>query len=272
MSKLPKDPLDPKIKHVQKFYDQGGEWDRKDRHPVEFAVTERILGEYLPPVPAKILDMGGGPGRYAFHLVQLGYAVTLADLSPANIDFAISKSEELNLSLENILVHDATKPIPFQHNYFDAVLLMGPLYHLTTYEQRLAALRNALNVLKSGGILFTAFITMFGALRSIVLNAPNQLPAEWRTMKNGLNDANLGFTEAYFARVNEIEALMTEAGCQYVEMIGCEGFSVIAEQSFVETEMDDDVWQHWVDLNLEFGRHRTALEASDHILYVARKP
>ena len=272
MSKLLKGYLDPKISRVQEFYDQGGEWDRKDRHPVEFAVTERILGEYLPSPPARLLDMGGGPGRYAFHLQQKGYAVTLADLSSANIAFAQAKSQELKVSLENYLVHDATQPIPFEQNTFDAVLLMGPLYHLTTHELRLTAVQNALDVLKPGGVLFAAFITMFGALRSIVLGAPNQLPAEWRTMKDGLNDANLGFTEAYFARVNEIESLMEEAGCEFVEMIGCEGFSVIAEQSFVETQMDDDVWQQWVDLNLEFGRHRTAVEASDHILYVARKP
>jgi SAM-dependent methyltransferase len=169
-------------------------------------------------------------------------------------------------------VHDATQPLPLSDNYFDAVLLMGPLYHLATHEQRLIAVNNAIHVLKHGGILFAAFITLFGALRSIVQGAPNQLAAEWRTMKDGHNDPALGFTEAYFARVPEIESLMKEAKCSLVEMIGCEGFSAIVEQNFIDTEMAGDTWQHWVDLNLEFGRHYTAIEGSDHILYVARKP
>lgn len=266
--------LDPKIKHVQTFYDAGVkmEWSRMDRHPVEFAVTKRILKEYLPSPPAKILDLGGGPGRYALDLTKQGYQVTLADLSPTNIAFAEEKSKQLNLPLAKTLVHEATKPLPFEENQFDSVLLMGPLYHLTTYEQRLAAVRNALHVLKPGGMLFAAFITKFGALRSIVQGAPNQLAAEWRAMKDGLNDADLGFTEAYFALVPEVEALMKESGCGFIEIIGCEGFSVLIEQSFIDTEMEEDTWQHWVDLSLEFGRHRTALEASDHILYVARKP
>lgn len=266
--------LAPKIKRVQTFYDAGveAEWSRIDRHPVEFAVTNRVLKEYLPSPTAKILDFGGGPGRYALDLTKQGYQVTLADLSPANIAFAEEKSKQLNLPLAKTLVHDATKPLPFRENEFDAVLLMGPLYHLTTYEQRLAAVRNSLHVLKPGGMLFAAFITMLGALRSIVQGAPNQLTEEWRTMKDGLNDPSLGFTEAYFALVPEIEALMKESGCESIEMIGCEGFSVNVEQSFIDTDMEEVTWQHWVDLNLEFGRHPTAVEASDHILYVARKP
>lgn len=264
----------PRIQRVQAFYDASPEmeWQRLDQHPVEFALTRRILSEYLPPAPAAILDLGGGPGRYAFELAQQGYQVTLADLSPGNIELAKVKSEELNLPLDEMIVQDATQALPYDANSFDAVLLMGPLYHITTHDQRLAALRHALHVLKPGGVLFCAFITMIGALRAIIINDPNQLEIEWLTMKNGLNSVDLGFTEAYFARIPEIEALMDAAGCQFIEMVGCEGFSVIVEKSFLETEMDEHTWQHWVDLNLEFGRHTTALEASDHILYVARKP
>ena len=265
--------LDPKVKRVQDFYDASAlmEWERMDRHPVEFAVTQRILADHLPTSPAKILDLGGGPGRYSFELVKQGYQVTLADLSPGNIAFAKEKSTELNLSLDEMIVQDAAQALPYAQDSFDAVLLLGPLYHLTTHEQRLAAVRHALHVLKPGGVLFSAFITMMGALRAIVVNDPSQLEIEWMTMKDGLNSADIGFTEAYFARVPEIEALMQEAGCELVEMVGCEGFSVLIEENFLNTEMDEATWQHWVDLNLEFGRHRTALEAADHILYVARK-
>ncbi|MEE4194569.1 MAG: class I SAM-dependent methyltransferase [Anaerolineae bacterium] len=266
--------LDPRVKRVQAFYDASPEteWQRLDQHPIEFALTRRILSEYLPPAPSAILDLGGGPGRYALELARQGYQVTLADLSPANIAFAERKSKELCLALSGFLVQDASQPLPFPVNTFDAVLLLGPLYHLITFEQRLTAVRNALDVLKPGGMLFAAFITLSGALRSIVMNSPNQLASEWRTMHDGTNDPDLGFTEAYFARIPEIEVLMKTAGCQLVEIIGCEGFSAIVEQSFLSAEIDKHTWQHWVELNLEFGRHTTALEASDHILYVARKP
>lgn len=268
------DLFDPRIKRVQDFYDAGVEieWTRMDRHPVEFAITKRILKEYLPSPPAKILDLGGGPGKYAFELSRQGYEVALMDLSPANIRFAQEKNSTAAFPIHEVRIHDASQPLPHPPDTFDAVLLMGPLYHLTEDEQRQTAVKNALHVLKPGGILFATFITLMGALRAVIINDPNQLEREWLTMEHGLNGADLGFTEAYFARIPEIETLMQSAGCECLEMIGCEGFSVIIEEHFLQTDMNEKTWQKWVDLNLEFGRHRTALEASDHILYVARKP
>jgi len=51
------------------------------RHRTEFAVTMRALADHLPPPPARVLDCGGGPGRYAIELARQGYEVTLFDLS-----------------------------------------------------------------------------------------------------------------------------------------------------------------------------------------------
>jgi SAM-dependent methyltransferase len=59
---------------VAKLYDTGAieEWDRLDVRRTEFGVTCCALDEYLPPPPARILDVGSGPGRYAIHLAQRG--------------------------------------------------------------------------------------------------------------------------------------------------------------------------------------------------------
>jgi 2-polyprenyl-3-methyl-5-hydroxy-6-metoxy-1,4-benzoquinol methylase len=265
---------DPSIQRVQTFYDQSvqTEWERLDRHPVEFAVTMRVLQQHLPPPPARILDLGSGPGRYAIALSQLGYQVSLADLSPANIAFAKQKAAEAGIDLSETIIQEATQPLPKDVKNFDAVLLMGPLYHLVTREKRVAALNNAINALKPQGLLFASFITLFGALRAVVEFAPDQLEEEWKTLQYGINRSDLGFTDAYFARIPEIYSLMAEAeALEQIEILGCEGFSNVVEKSFLETQLAPEVWEHWVDLNLEFGRHPTALEASDHILYVARK-
>jgi 2-polyprenyl-3-methyl-5-hydroxy-6-metoxy-1,4-benzoquinol methylase len=68
-----------------------------------FAVTMRTLGDYLPQPPAKILDIGGGPGRYA--ITQRGYEVTLFDLSQGCLDLA--KAKEAGVELAG-----------YEHNYF----------------------------------------------------------------------------------------------------------------------------------------------------------
>jgi SAM-dependent methyltransferase len=78
------------MSRVKRFYDQNPqyEWERLERHRTEFAVTMRALEDYLPKPPAKILDVGGGPGRYAIALTQRGYEATLFDISQGCLDLA----------------------------------------------------------------------------------------------------------------------------------------------------------------------------------------
>ena len=79
--------LEVAMNPVEQLYDSDPqrEWAREARHRTEFAVTRRALADYLPPSPAAIADLGGGPGRYAIPLTQQGYAVTLVDLSRENL-------------------------------------------------------------------------------------------------------------------------------------------------------------------------------------------
>ena len=68
---------------VARLYDAAPERElhRLDERRVEFGVTCRALEEFLPPPPATILDVGSGPGRYAFYLISRGYSVSLVDVS-----------------------------------------------------------------------------------------------------------------------------------------------------------------------------------------------
>jgi SAM-dependent methyltransferase len=71
---------------VRAYYASFGEreWQRltnPDDGAVEFVFTKELLTRYLPP-SGRILDLGGGPGRYTIWLAQRGYQVVLADLSP----------------------------------------------------------------------------------------------------------------------------------------------------------------------------------------------
>jgi ubiquinone/menaquinone biosynthesis C-methylase UbiE len=61
------------IDKVRSYYDANveREMDRLTRHKLEFAVTKKILAQYLPP-HAVVADIGGGPGRYAVHLSRNG--------------------------------------------------------------------------------------------------------------------------------------------------------------------------------------------------------
>src|SRR5690242_16897048 len=126
------------MNEVEQFYnqDEHDEWARFERHRTEFAINLRALAEFLPPAPAQILDVGGGPGRYAIELTKQGYAVTLVDLAQGNLERARANALAAGVTLANIQHGNALHLSRFADSTYDAVLLMGPLYHLFTEQDR----------------------------------------------------------------------------------------------------------------------------------------
>lgn len=263
---------------VQKFYDENvqGEWERLGvRHRTEFAVTLRALKEFLPPVPAKIVDIGGGPGRYALSLAEQGYDMTLVDLSDSNLEFARQKAAESGVHLVDIHQANALDLSTFQSRSFDGALMMGPLYHLLFREERVQALQESWRLLKPGGLIFAAFISRFGAFRdaaskgaSWVLDRP-ETTEKILTTGIDINEAQ-GFTDAYFAHPDEVIPLGESAGFETVLRMGCEGV-VSGHETYVNT-LQGETFEKWADLNYRLSKDPAAIGASDHILYIGRKP
>ncbi|WP_338044578.1 class I SAM-dependent methyltransferase [Paenibacillus periandrae] len=75
---------------IVKYYETFDEWGRLDREPLEFNINWHFIQQYLPGHGA-VLDNGAGPGKYAMKLAQLGYKVTLTDLTPKLVELARTK-------------------------------------------------------------------------------------------------------------------------------------------------------------------------------------
>ena len=133
------------MKHepVKAYYASFGEreWERL-RNPddgfMEYAITRKMLSKYLKP-KSRILDIGGGPGRYAMWLAHHHHHVVLADLSPELLAVARVKLSEAGetANVEEIVQADACDLSRWPDNSFDAVLSMGPLYHLFDANDRI---------------------------------------------------------------------------------------------------------------------------------------
>jgi ubiquinone/menaquinone biosynthesis C-methylase UbiE len=260
---------------VEEFYDQNAksEWQRLERHRTEFSVTMRALLEYLPPTPANILDIGGGPGRYSIALTQIGYDVSLIDISESNIKLAKQKAKEAGISLAGYTQTNATSLKDFASTTFDSVLLLGPLYHLLLREDRKKAIDEAHRVLRNEGTFFAAFITRFAPFRNAAKNH-----ADWVTkdpdytqqlLQTGIHNNQDVFTNAYFAHPDEIIPLMEISGFQTTNLIGCEG--AIANNEEYVNQLSGRDWDNWVESNYEIGKDPSMRGASDHLLYIGRK-
>jgi S-adenosylmethionine-dependent methyltransferase len=261
---------------VKAFYERtvAAEWARMDRHPLEFELTKRHIAEVLGP-GSEILDLGGGPGRYSFHYAALGHAMTLVDLTPANIAFALARQEESGIRLRECRVGDA-RGLPFlADESFDLVLCMGPLYHLVKESDRAAAIAECRRLVRPGGHIVCTFITRMAQSMCLIKERPGEIAAWDRTLRigidTGLNDAQFdtGFTEAFFVEPLEVEGMLEREDLEIVKIAGAEGFACQSEETL--KSLDAEAFGKWVDLCFDYSTDRSTLGANEHIVAIARK-
>ena len=265
---------------VARLYDAAPERElrRLDERRVEFGVTCRALEEFLPPPPAKILDVGSGPGRYAFYLISRGYAVSLVDVSRECLSLAEREATRLDLPLGEVVHGDATDLSRFSDAAFDAVLSLGPLYHLEVPEARERAVNEALRVVRPGGIIFSAFLNRYSAVRYAAKTRPEQFLDDPELIESILSTgtgessrADAAFLRScYFADPLEVQPFMERLGVTTIELLGCEG--VVAEVEEKLNTLPEPQLERWVNLNYDLGRRRELHAASAHLLHVGRKP
>lgn len=163
-------------KAVLAYYEEGREYHRLRNGIglIEFERTKELLRENLPSPPAVIYDIGGAYGEYSWWLASMGYEVHLFDLSETNIKLSRTlKNEYPGCSLAASKVCDA-REIPRADGSADAVLLMGPLYHITDDKERIKAIRESFRLLKKGGVIFAAALTPCSVLLyNITVYSPN---------------------------------------------------------------------------------------------------
>jgi 2-polyprenyl-3-methyl-5-hydroxy-6-metoxy-1,4-benzoquinol methylase len=260
-------------KIVQEFYDKSVqvEWNRIAGRP-EYLITCRMLDRYIAS-GEKVLDIGGGPGRYTLYLAEKGCDVTLFDLSAENVKHAKERAEEQGLKIHAIC-GDAREADNLVSGQFDHVLLMGPMYHLLEEHDRISAVEASLRLLKPGGLLFVSFIQMSGGLIYLLRELPEQViePDEERFLKplvEGKNYGGRAFTQAFFINQNEVLPFMSQFPLEKLLLFGQEGVLAPNEQKVMS--QPPEVIAVWLDIAEKLCEKEEYLSWSEHLMYVGRK-
>jgi SAM-dependent methyltransferase len=223
-------------------YEQGGERDRLAGWSLERIRTEELLGRLLPPPPARVLDVGGGPGRYAAWLADRGYAVTLLDPVPLHV-------EQAQGDRAYAVEQGDGRLLPHFDAQFDGVLVMGPLYHLQTQGDRAGVLTEARRVVRPGGVVVAAAISRLaslldgfdkGQIRDLRFQAIVERDLAAGTHLNSDNEEGW-FTTAFFHRAGELRDEMVSAGLAEISIVGVEGPAWLWGDR--GREPDDDEWR-----------------------------
>jgi SAM-dependent methyltransferase len=271
---------EPLAGEVAAYYGRGGETARlfRGHGRLELPRTQEVILRHLPAGRRVVVDVGGGTGVYACWLAGLGHEVHLVDGLPAHVAAARDASaRQAGRALASAQVGDARR-LPWADARADAVLLLGPLYHLTERGDRLAALAEARRVTRPGGLLVAAAISRFASLLSGVAEGLLADPAFVAIVERDLADGQHRnptvrdyFTTSYFHRPGELEDEARVAGWEPRELVGVEGPGWLLPD--LDARWRDPAERErllWAARAVE--REPTLLGLSPHILVVARRP
>lgn len=265
---------------VIRYYSEADEASRLSSgwFQLEQARTRELILRHLPPAPATIIDSGGGAGVYACWLAACGYQVHLIDPVPKHVEQARAASaRQTGHSLASAEVGDA-RHLAHADGSADAVLLLGPLYHLVEKEDRLACLREAHRVLRPGGLLWGAGISHFASLLDSLAHGffddPPFAPILDRDLENGQHRNPTGnplyFTDAYFHRPGELSREFLAARFRVLEVLAIEGPCWLA-RDFDRLWNDPQQRERLLAAVRKVEREPSVLGATAHVMAIGRK-
>jgi len=198
-------------------------WDESKRlHSTVKGRLERerlryFLAKYLPTAPARVVDVGGGPGVHASWLRSKGYQVDLVDPVPRHVEEATEAGIPAVLG-------DA-RCLPWEDRTFDVALLAGPMYHLPDEDDRALALREAVRVIRPDGLV--AIIAINRAANLIGSAIANTLLRRREIVEEILDDGHSAGNErlanAHYHRITQLRRELNDAGLRPVTVHGLTG-------------------------------------------------
>lgn len=237
---------------------------------VEFLTTMRYIEKYIRP-DDRILEIGAGTGRYSHTLARRGYAVDAVELVEHNIDvFRQNTMPEENVTVTQGNALDLSV---FPDESYDITLLLGPLYHLYTKEDKMCALNEAIRVTKQGGVIFAAYVISDGCLLDEGFLRGNINVQEY--VKTGLLDPETFAASSEpkdlfeLVRKEDIDELMSEMPIRRLHYVASDGCALLLRDSI--DKMDDETFKLYLKYHFATCEREDLLGITSHALDIFRK-
>lgn len=243
-----------------------------ENFPVELAMTRRLLERWAPE-GARVAEIGVGGGQYTEALLRRNCSVHLVDISQKLMGAVLWRMRDLGLQKQivGLTRESATNLETMVSDTCDVVLLLGPLYHLATREERRQAVAEAHRILKRDGVLFAAGINHLGYFREVFRERPHVILSRRAFHEQFLKDgiitpaqSPLGW--AHLTTPQEFRALF---GGEFEQLafLGLESFAAPYQKQW--NELDPAEAEAWLDLIERTGATEAGMAHSDHFLFVA---
>lgn len=259
-----------------KGYGYDYELERLDQHsPIEYRMTLRYLDRFVPDSSC-VADVGVGVGHYSEALARRGCIVTLVDVSTRLLDTAVARLQDAGLGDHIAGSHHASATdlsfIPDASQ--DAVLMLGPLYHLALQTERCAALSEAERVLRPGGIFFGSGILRIAFFSAMFRDDPNGALGNKPLHDQILLDGNFPtHPEGHPSTVHmtTIDEFRTECRDHFEELLlaGTESFTSLNQGAFLAATPENQ--ERWLDIVEQTAPTPEGLGIADHPLFIGRK-
>lgn len=235
---------------------------------VEYLTTMHYIEKYLRP-GHKIAEIGAATGRYSHALARKGYQVDAVELVAHNIEIFLKNS----YPGENVSIRqgDARDLSMLESDAYDMTLLLGPMYHLFSRQDQVQALKEAIRITKSGGIVMAAYCSNDATMvqycfgRGMLKEEKYKKLVDLTTFKAAADPAELFM----LYRREDIDSLMSHFKAERLHFVGTDMATNYMRGAI--DEMDDELFDLYLRYHMSICERQDLVGASHHFLDIFRK-